>query len=139
MCTPPRSAYDKTNGMAYFPRMIDKIRLHAEDRLRPDFHPNLGIGADGWCVGFLRIRYSELKIRVLEGGTDEEILEWCFTKGRRLNDTDLLIWNHFVEKLGWHDMATPRLQKLKTVDGLDGRDDIQTMAEYFEVDEGRKA
>jgi hypothetical protein len=32
---------------------------------------------------------------VLQGGTDEEILEWCFEKGRRLNQGDLVVWNVF--------------------------------------------
>src|SRR4051794_9800755 len=73
----PKSAYEKVAGMTYFARMLDKIRLHARGELRPDFHANLGRSADGWCCGFLRINYSDLKARVLEGGTDEEILEWC--------------------------------------------------------------
>ena len=139
MSTSPKSAYHKTAGMAYFPRMLDKIRLHAQGLLRPDFHANLGMGADGWCVSYLRVRYSTLKTRVLEGGTDEEILQWCFENGRKLNETDILVWNHFVTKLGWNDMATPRLQALKTESGFGERGDIQTMAEYFEVDEGRKS
>ncbi|MDB6017894.1 MAG: hypothetical protein JWR19_2383 [Pedosphaera sp.] len=46
MNTPPKSGYEKTGGMAYFSRMLDKIRLHAKGELRPDFHANLGRGAD---------------------------------------------------------------------------------------------
>jgi hypothetical protein len=137
MNTPPRSAYDKTSGMMYFARMLDKVRLFAEGKLRPDFHGNLGKGADNWCVSFLRVEYGSLKDRVLAGGTDEEILAWCFEKGRTLNDTDLLVWNTFIAKLGWNDLAAPRLRKFKEASGLANRDDIQTMAEYFEVDEGR--
>jgi hypothetical protein len=55
-----------------------------------------------------------------------------------LNDTDLMVWNSFVAKLGWNDLASLRLRKLKESSALGVRDDIQTMAEYFEVDEGRK-
>ena len=73
----PCSAYQKTGGMAYFPRMLDKIRRRARGELRSDFHDNLGKGADGWCVGFLHVDYGDLKQRVLAGGSDEEILEWC--------------------------------------------------------------
>ena len=82
----PRSAYDKAGGMTYFPRMLDKIRLFADDQLHPDFHANLGKGADGWCCDFLRIPYPDLRLRVLAGGTDEQVLEWCFANGRRLTD-----------------------------------------------------
>ena len=51
----PKSAYEKVGGMMYFPRLLDKIRLHAAGRLRADYQENLGRRADGWCVGFLRV------------------------------------------------------------------------------------
>jgi gluconokinase len=133
----PCSAYDKTGGMLYFARMLDKIRRHARNELRSDFHDNLGKGADYWCVGFLHVDYEALKDRVLAGGTDEEIFEWCQTNGRRLNDIDLLVWNQFATKLGWNDFASARLQTVKAGSGLCHREDIQTMLQYFEVDEGR--
>jgi hypothetical protein len=139
MTKTPRSAYDKAGGMLYFPRMLDKLRLHARGELRPDFHANVGMGADAWCCRFLRVDYEALKRRVLDGdSTDEEVLEWCFEQGHRLNKTDLMLWNEFVRKLGWNDFASDRLKQLKTESGLGDRDDLQTMAEYFEVDESRK-
>src|SRR5579884_3771437 len=136
MTTKPKSGYEQTGGMRYFPRMLDKIRLHARGELHPDFHANLGLplGADGWCCDFLRVSYEELKARVLEGGTDEEILQWCFEKGRALNKGDLRIWNEYVKKLGWNDFASKRLEQLKAESGLSERNDINTMFEYFEVD-----
>ncbi|EDY18912.1 hypothetical protein CfE428DRAFT_3570 [Chthoniobacter flavus Ellin428] len=134
----PRSAYDQVDGLLYFARMLDKIRLHARGELREDFHGNLGKGADHWCVGFLHVDYETLTHRVLEGGSDEEVLNWCHAKGRSLNDVDRLVWNQFIKKLGWNDFATPRLEVLKTQSGFADRGDIQTMMEYFEVDEGRK-
>jgi len=134
----PRSAYDAVDGLLYFARLLDKIRLHDRGALREDFHDNLGKGADHWCVGFLQVDYSALKARVLEGGSDEEILRWCMAQGRVLSDVDRMIWNQFATKLGWNDFATARLEVLKTQSGLAGRDDIQTMMHYFEVDEGRK-
>ncbi len=124
--------------MSYLPRMLDKIRLFAEGRLRPDFHANLGIGADGLCADFLQVPYEAIKARLLEGGTDEEVLEWCFQNGRRFGKTDLLVWNAFISKLGWNDLATPRLENYKKGSGLAHREDIQTIAHYFDVDEGRK-
>lgn len=140
MSIKPKSAYEKTGGMTWFPRMLDKIRLHARGELHPDFHANLGllVGADGVCCRFLRVSYSDLKTRVLEGGSDEQILQWCSERGKRLDETDLIVWNEFVRKFGWNDRATPVLEKLKAQSGLAGREDIVTMVEYMEVDEGRK-
>jgi len=99
MNTPPRSAYDMASGMSYFPRMLDKIRLHARGELPPDYHRYLGKGADGWCTAYLRVNYDALTARVLEGGADEEILQWCFEKGRKLEEVDLFVWNLFAKKL----------------------------------------
>jgi hypothetical protein len=134
----PISAYIETQGMLYFARMLDKIRKHARGELRADFHENLGKGLDARCAGFLRVPYDELRARVLRGGSDEEMLRWCFEHGRELNADDILIWNEFVRKRGWNDQASEILAKRKEESGLKDRDDIQTMVEYFEYDEGRK-
>ena len=135
----PLSAYDETLGVIYFPRMLRKIRLHAAGDLREDFHENLGKGMDEWCTKFLRVDYERLKERVLLGGTDEEILLWCFSLGRELDSTDKMIWNDFIRKRGWRDPAAEALARRKKEGGFENRDDIQTMPEYFEVDEGRRA
>src|SRR5258708_39624525 len=138
MSQKPVSAYVKAGGMAYFPRMLSKIRLHAAGELPPEYHANLGKAADGFCASFLRTQYDDLTQRVLAGGADEEVLEWCYATGRRLNEDDLLVWNGFILKLGWSDPASRRLQKVKADNGLAHRDDIQTMPDFFDVDEGRK-
>lgn len=136
----PKSAYEKVNGMYYFARMLDKIRLHAAGELHPDYHANLGAkrSADGFCCGFLRVDYLVLKERVAQGGTDSEILRWCFEKGRNLDAVDSMIWNEFARKLGWNDPASAILEKYKAESGLVDRKDISTMMDYFEVDEGRR-
>ncbi len=136
--TLPCSPFDETAGLKYFPRMLAKIRLQAQGRLWEELRNNLGKGADGWCLGFLHISYEDLKARVLEGGTDEEILQWCEQHGRPLNDADRLVWNAFATKLGWNDHVSAMLVKRKAESGLAHRDDIQTMPHYIDVDEGRR-
>jgi hypothetical protein len=141
MDTYPKSPKEMTNGMMYFPRMLDKIRLHARGELSADYHPNLGAtkAADGTCCNFLRVNYVDLRERVLQGGTDEEILEWCFERGRRLNEGDLMIWNSFNSKLGWNDFATARLEREKQKHGVVDRADIVTISDLIDFDEGRKS
>ena len=138
----PKSPNEKTkNGMVYFPRMLDKIRLHARGELHEDYHKNLGAmrAADGACCNFLRINYTDLRERVLQGGSDEEILEWCFEKGRRLNEGDLVVWNGFASKLGWRDFMTPRFQELKKEQGVADRQDIACVPDLMDFEEGRKS
>jgi hypothetical protein len=140
MKTFPKSPTETTRGMMYFPRMLDKIRLHARSELPEDYHRNLGKAqaADGACCNFLRVNYSDLRERVLQGGTDEEILEWCFQKGRRLNEGDLVVWNGFAAKLGWRDFAAPVLEKAKQQAGIADRMDIVTIPDFIDFDEDRR-
>ena len=123
----------------YFPRMLDKIRLHARGELGEDYHLNLGHrkAADGACCNFLRVDHVDLRERVLAGGTDEEILEWCFEKGRKLNEGDLIVWNGFIAKFGWRDFATPTLERIKKRSGIEDRADIVTIPDLIDFDEGR--
>jgi Domain of unknown function (DUF5069) len=141
MTTYPKGPKEVTRGMIYFPRMLDKIRLHARGELHEDYHGNLGAvkALDGVCCNFLRVHYRDLRERVLQGGTDEEILEWCFEKGRRLNRGDLVVWNGFASKLGWRDFATPNLEEAKRKHDLADRSDIVTIPDLIDFDEGRKS
>jgi hypothetical protein len=139
MSSYPKSPKEMTGGMTYFPRMLDKIRLHAKGELHEDYHQNLGTPqtADSACCNFLRVHYRDLRERVLQGGTEEEILEWCFEKGRRLNEGDLVVWNGFASKLGWRDFATPTLEEAKQKYGIAERADIVTIPDLIDFDEGR--
>jgi Domain of unknown function (DUF5069) len=141
MATFPKSPNEMTSGMRYFARMIDKIRLHACGELGPDYHKNLGAPrtADNACCNFLRVNYVDLCERVKQGGSDEEILEWCFEKGRRPNEGDLLVWNEFMRKFGWNDFATPTIERQKQKLGIVNRGDIVTMGELFDLEEGRRS
>lgn len=125
--------------MLYFPRMLDKIRRHARGELDEQYYPNLGRRdrADGACCNFLRVSYEDLRERIIGGGTDEEILDWCFQKGRPLNRGDLVVWNGFVSKLGWRDFAAPRLAEAKRKARITDRPEIMTIPDMIDFEEGR--
>jgi hypothetical protein len=134
----PRSCYDALNGLAYFPRMLDKIRLHAGGKLPEDYHEMLGNGLDGRCVRFLQVEYEALKERTLAGGTDEELQEWCFTHGRRPTPEEIEIWSGFMLKRGWRDDSRERIDFRVKEAGLEDRAaKIVTMFDFIDVDEGR--
>ena len=136
----PKSPSEMVGGLRYFGRMLDKIRLHTRGELHSDYHSNLGHpkAADGRMCNFLRIDYEQLRQRVVEGGSDEEILEWCYQNGRRLNEGDIFVWNNFSAKFGWNDRATPTLERRKKELGISDRADIQTMSDLFDYEEGRR-
>ena len=136
---PPCSDYQKTKGLIYFARMLDKIRLHAAGELPPDYC--LGVEEpdhfDARCVRFLGINYDDLAARTLAGGSDEEILDWCFKHGRKPNHEEIEIWNAFLAKRGWRDAASAELEATKERYGWGARTDIQTWIDLHDVDEGR--
>ena len=132
-----RSPHVSTGGIVYFARMLDKIRLHAVGRLQEDYRANLGGGFDEYCCKFLWIDYAALTARTNLGGTDDEILEWAFQQGRHPDPNEIKIWNDFLRKRGWNDDATERLVMRKKEGGFADRDDIETMFDYIDLDEGR--
>lgn len=134
---PLRSPSEKVGGLFYFGRMLDKIRLHARGELPSDYHPNLNKGFDEKTVKFLRIGYDDLVARVKQGGSDEEILEWCFTVGRKPTDDDIHAWNEFMRKLGWNDEVSEIVARRKAEAGMADRSDIRTSFEFIDADEGR--
>lgn len=131
-----RSCYDKTGGLVYFGRMLDKIRLHAAGKLPADYHGNFGIGFDGRTCAFLRITHAEIKERTLAGGADEEILAWALAKGGARTEDERTIWSRFMMKIGWRDDRTPVLQQRIVEYGLVGKP-IETFFDLNEYDEGR--
>ncbi len=134
---PVRSPAAKVGGLAHFGRMLDKIREHAKGELPADYQPNLGRGFDGSCVGFLGVEYSALVDRVKEGGSDEEILNWCFENGRKPTDSEMHVWNEFMRKRGWNDEISEILARRKKEAGLGDRSEIETMFHFIDADEGR--
>ena len=136
----PKGPGEAVGGLRYFGRMLDKMRLFASGKLHSDYHANMGKkrSMDGLLCNFLWINYDDLRRRVLEGGADEEILKWCYQKGRPLNEGDLLVWNAFVNKFGWNDFATPTVERRKKELGISDRADIQTMGDLFDYEEGRR-
>ena len=134
----PITAYTETCGMRYFARSLNKIRLHAAGELREDFRENLGKAFDAFLCDYLRVDYTALRDRTLQGGTDEEIFAWAQENGRGLRSIDIRIWNHFITKLGWNDDMTHRFLFRKEEAGLMHRDDLVTMIDVLEADEGRK-
>ena len=93
---------------------------------------------DARCTRFLGVNYKELVKRTLQGGSDEEILDWCFEHGRRPSQEEIEIWNAFLVKRGWRDAGSADLQAAKQRAGWGNRDDIQTWVDLHDAEEGRQ-
>jgi gluconokinase len=136
-----RSPSEQVNGLVYFGRMLDKIRLAAAGKLPEGWQAMRGTGMKGsfdWrCCQFLKIDYAALEAETLKGGkSDVELLEWAFQQGRQPDDQEIEVWNAFMTKRGWRDAGTQRLNERLAEIGLPPGT-VQTMFEFIDLDEGR--
>ena len=132
-----RSPREMVDGLVYFGRMLDKIRLEKLGQLPPDYQENLGQGFDQACCDFLGVSYPALRERVNHGGTDSEILAWSGKQGKTRDAEERKIWNAYLGKRGWRDEMSDRLIFRKKEAGWEGREEIQTFFDYIDADEGR--
>ncbi len=135
-----RSPYDQIQGLVYFGRMLDKIRLAAAGKLPAQWDSNRGMvknSFDWRCCQFLKIDYGKLESEALKGSRrDEELLEWAFQNGGRRDELEIEVWNAFMTKRGWRDAGTGRLNERLAEIGLPPGT-VQTMFEFIDLDEGR--
>lgn len=136
-----RSAHDKVGGIVYFGRMLEKIGLKAAGKLPADYNTGTKewYDFDSRCTRFLRVNYSALRKRALEGGSDLQILRWCFKNGRKPSKEEIEIWNTFMTKRGWCDPTSEELASLVRGLKLGKRRYIETWFDLFDADEGRES
>jgi hypothetical protein len=138
----PRSPKVRLGGLAHLPRLLDKIRLRHRGEIQ-DYN-YLTVGFDKYLLDLLQINGSELEGRVLQGGTDEELLAWIQARARPLSDEDIREWNERILHGGPKDDAgrqrfQDRLAGIAAKRGVpvSGLPTITTWSEVIELDEGR--
>ena len=140
MSFPIRSPRHCVQGIVIFARIVDKIRLHAEGKLPEGYHigPMEGNRTfDDRLCKFLGVSFEDLSIRTLQGGTDEEILDWCFEHGRKPDAEQIEVWNGFMSKRGWRDSGSESLLKQRAEAGFEARSEIMTYFDLMDAEEGR--
>ncbi len=90
----PRSPKALVGGMVHLGRLIDKVRLRHQGLIQ-DYN-YFTTGFDKYLVEFLRLNPQEFERRVLEGGTDEQLLEWVYAHGRRPSEEEIRLWNERI-------------------------------------------
>jgi len=134
----PVSPRLEIDGLLYFRRLCDKIRLHAAGYLPTDYHANLGRMMDGWTCSFLGVDYAALREVVVAGADDEAALAWARAQGKA-RDADELEWfNSYLRKRGFRDDLSARLVMRKEQAGWSGRDEIGTFFDFIDLEEGRE-
>lgn len=135
--TYPRTPRDQEGGLYFFPRMLDKARLHLKGKLPEDYHRALGKGFDGVMCEFLNVNYNDVVQQVKDGKTDAEVLIWCFENGRSPSELDIKMANAFFSKFGFKDDFSERFAARKSENDIVERDDIATMFDFIDFEEKR--
>lgn len=133
----PRSPHDEIDGIIYFPRMCDKIRLHHQGELPAEYHANLGSGMDLWTCQFLGVDYEGLAEQVRAGASDEMALAWARRHGVKRSELEHTWWTAYMRTRGVRDELSERLAERIKEAGFEDRKDLITFMDYIDADEGR--
>jgi gluconokinase len=141
MAFPLRSPRDMVGGIMVFGRIVDKIRLNAREGKLPDgYHLGFMEGKrtfDDRVCTLLGVSFEDLTARVLQGGTDEQVLAWCLQNGREPDAEHIRLFNGFMTKRGWRDEASAGLVEQRAEAGLGHREDLVTFFDLMDTEEGR--
>ncbi len=138
----PRSPKALLGGIAHLGRLIDKIRLRNAGQIQ-DYN-YITVGFDKYLIDFLGVDAKPFEQRVLAGGTDEELLAWVKTNGRKPSDEEITQWSKNLLASGPKDDSARqrfqgRLQDIATKRGvaLSSLPSVTTWADVIELDEER--
>ena len=138
----PRSPKALLGGIAHLGRFIDKIRLRNAGKIQE--YNYITVGFDKYLIEFLGIDAKAFEQRVLAGGTDEELLEWVRTHGRKPSEQEIAQWSKNLLSSGPKDDAARqrfqgRLQEIATKRSVavSSLPPVSTWADVIELDEGR--
>ena len=138
----PRSPKALLGGIAHLGRLIDKIRLRHAGHIQ-DYN-YLTVGFDKYLLDLLALKGEDFERRVLQGGTDDDILQWVKSHAPHLSDEAVRQWNHRIFTSGPQDDAArgrfqARLNDIATKRGIavEALPVVTTWADAIELDEGR--
>jgi hypothetical protein len=138
----PRSPKGKVGGLVHLGRLFDKIRLRHQG-LIPDYN-YLTSGFDKYLLDALNLKGEDLERRVLQGGTDDELLAWVKANRKTLSEAEIRLWNGRVltgepKDDGAKERFKARLEEIAAKRGVpvESLPRVTTWVDVIELDEGR--
>lgn len=95
-----RSPRATLGGYVILPRLIDKLRLHAQGELPAEYHPQLLApepALDGRFLAFTGVDAEALQGAILSSADDEAIFAWVEHHGRPRSDAEKREWAAAIE------------------------------------------
>jgi len=97
---PLRSPRVTIGGYILLPRLIDKVRLHAQGKLPPEYVPNLLAPApclDGRFLAFTGLDPEALRKAILAAKTDAEVLAWVERNAKAHTEAEKRQWMEEID------------------------------------------
>lgn len=133
----PCSPRVEIEGIPYFPRLAEKVRLFAAGDLHPELHENLSKGMDLWICQFLGVAYEELKAVILKGADNAEALAWAQENGTARADFELAWFRSFILNRGFRDDLSEKLAARVAESNFQQKEGLHSFCDYIDADEGR--
>lgn len=138
----PRSPKVLLGRIAHLGRFIDKVRLRHAGKI-PDYN-YITVGFDKYLIDFLQIDPKAFEQQVLTDASDEKLLAWVKTNGRKHSDQEIAEWSKGILTGGPKEEAAKqryqvRLQDIATKRGVPvaSLPPATTWVDAIELDEGR--
>lgn len=97
-----RSPRERLGGYVILPRLIDKVRLHAQGLLPEPYVPFLlrpGLSLDGRFLAFTGLQPEALRQAVLSNDDDEAILAWVTATALLHTSQEIEAWSDGLVRL----------------------------------------
>ena len=135
----PRSPRETMSGWVYLPRFVDKIRLHLNGKLHPDYQPNFAY--KGFDASWLKAAgiTAETFLDVVQSSiTDGQVADWV-SKNVTGREQEKAAFRDYILTLGSgsDEAVRARLKTRKEDAGLGHRAEIQTFVDFIDADEKR--
>ena len=139
----PRSPKVLLGGIAHLARFIDKVRLRHAGQIQ-DYN-YITTGFDKHLLAFLQVEPEAFERRILQGGTDAELLEWVRSRSRTLSAEDIQQWSQGIltsspKDEGARERFQARLAEVAAKRGVpvDSLPPVTTWVDIIEMDEERQ-
>ena len=137
-----RSPYKKLGRYILLPRIIDKVRLHAQGFLPAAYHNNLlksGFTLDGQFLAWTGLAGSQLYEAILESDSDHAALVWVESKSVVKTEIEHAHWMKALQTFRLSQMLARRFQK--QYPEIPSHVDLTAVSlfDLIDMDEGRVA
>jgi hypothetical protein len=137
---PLRSPRETLGGYVILPRLIEKVRLHAQGRLPPEYHAQLlgpELTLDGRFLAFTRLDREALRAAILAAPDDAAVLAWVDRHAVPHTTAEKRAWAEEID--AYRPDAERATRRARTYSHVAARVDVGAISifDLIDLDEGR--